>query len=459
MTIFRFVNIVLLVFANVILYWSYVVNGEVGWFFTYCVVLSLATLVIIENYNRIFLIGVLFVIINFVAITFPVVPYLIFLHPVINFYRSIELNSLGFLTMMLGWVVFAPQDKLILNISQVFKGDAWRKFADINYRIFLFSLPFILLVQVVSGGWRVLFFGLANSGFDRVSSLQGLGALMIFNYMLMYGATFLSLYLFFNDKKTLGITILAFSIFITGFTGGRGNLIWVFLVLFFFYGVTRGISVKSIIFALGGGILIVLSHSFRSSGVGVGELQLPWYVNFFMNFAGDFDSVNNTAKMISYTDNGNYFGLYHIWSNILVYVPRVLYPDKPYELGGLYLDGILFPNVYQGAAGGTGYSFGYIATWFAVDGLLTMFIGCFLIGAVIGKLDMVQAKNISKSYPSYSLLFYLFLLGQLIILYRDGIYAFMNVFVYLSIYLLFYKVVERIFYANTSTSGKMVNSR
>lgn len=434
-----------------IFYWSYIANGEAGWLATYLITLILAVSVISENYNRLFLVGVLFIVINLVAITFPVIPYVIFFPPVVNFYRSIELNSLGFLTMMFGWLLFAPQKRLVFNIQLAFKGDKWDKFANINKKLFLFSLPFVLVVLVISGGWRVLVFGLANSGFDRVSSLQGAGPLMIFSYMLIYGATFFSLYLLFNERIRLAICILGFSVFVTGFTGGRGNLIWIFLVLFFFYGVFRGISLKAIALALGCGILIVLSHSLRASSDTPLGYQFPWYVVFFMNFAGDFDSVNNTAKMISYTDNGNYFGLYHIWSNILIYVPRFLFPDKPYELGGLYLDGILFPNVYKGAAGGTGYSFGYVATWFAVDGLLTMFIGCFFIGLIIGKLDDIQSKSMNNLYPKYSLFFYLFLLGQLIILYRDGVYAFMNVFIYLTIYLLFYKFIEGVFYANTST--------
>jgi hypothetical protein len=180
---------------------------------------------------------------------------------------------------------------------------------------------------------------------------------------------------------------------------------------------------------------------------------MPWYVIFFLQFAGDFDSLNNNSTLVEYTREHGFFGFYHIWSSILIYFPRDLFPWKPHDLGGLYLNTFLFPGVYLGAEGGTGLAIGFQGIWFATYGLITLLLGNLLLAISLNWADRRVYRHLHYAAPGVFLVAYIFLIGQSVIIYRDGFYAFLNTGLYVGIYFLFFKFSQSLGKKNETTSS------
>lgn len=175
-----------------------------------------------------------------------------------------------------------------------------------------------------------------------------------------------------------------------------------------------------------------------------GLSDIPWYLGFFMQFVGDFDSLNNVSILLDYLRLHDFFGFYHIWSNFLIYIPREIYPDKPHDIGTLYLNTYLFPGVYLGADGGTSLVLGFQGLWYAIYGLPTMLLGNLILAISMAWADRKIYVQVHQTRPSLFLVAYIFLVGQSIITYRDGFYSYLNTFFYVAVYWIIYQFLNAI---------------
>lgn len=378
---------------------------------------------------------------SLIAITLPALPYLVFeFEPHPDFYASILLNSLGQLFFVTLLLFIAPSRSLHCDNSQLFRGQRWASFAHTNGLLCLATFPFVLLAITMAGAWGYLL-GDRSGDFDRIASMKGLGPLMIFSVINILALFFWASGTWLQGKKWRVFIVATLLLFLNGFTGGRQNIIFFFIGALIFHVALRGFSKKTLLSIVVIGFAIVFMKIFRVSDPG-NNLEVPWFVSFFLHFTGDFDSLNNVSVLIEHVRENGFFGFYHIWSNILVYVPRELFPDKPHDLGGLYLNSYLFPGVYLGAEGGTGLALGFQGTWYAAYGLSTLLMGNLLLAVSFTWADRRIYRKVHQDAPGVFLMAYIFLIGQSVITYRDGFYSFMNTGLYICIYFVLFKLIQ-----------------
>ncbi|MGB6328235.1 MAG: O-antigen polymerase [Halarcobacter sp.] len=321
--------------------------------------------------------------------------------------------------------------------DNLFDTKKWDNFISINKKIFYFSLPFVFLVMYISGGWKSY---LGIEGYDRVASMKGMGFLMIFS-VLNVGAAILLILDNFYKKRYRQICFPLFSLFIlNGFTQGRNNLIWLIFSLFFMLGILNKINKKVLIYFFAFGLLIVFYKVMRYNPT---ENQFSLLLAFFLHFTGDFDVVIRTAELLKYIEKEDFFGFYHIWSQILTYIPRPIFPDKPHFIGNIYLNVFVFPGVYTGGVGSTGFTFGVISVLYAIYGIILSFLLFFLTMYTLVKFDLYMYSLIKiKKTINISFILYFFLLGNVIIFYREWSTGITNIFFYSFIYLIVYNIFK-----------------
>ncbi|AXX91795.1 hypothetical protein CPU12_11450 [Malaciobacter molluscorum LMG 25693] len=379
----------------------------------------------------------LFIIFQLIGITFSVIPFLYFDLELEGLNKALFLHSLSLCFTVAINILFFSKYRVKLTVkNSLFDTPAWSKFILINKRIFYFTLPFVFLAMYFSNGWKS-FFGI--EGYDRVASMKGMGFLMIFSVINVGSAIFLVLNNFYK-KNYLNILFPLFSILvINGFTQGRNNLIWLIFTAFFVLGVFNKINKKTIIYFFFLGLLIVFYKIMRYNP---NENQFSLLLTFFLNFTGDFDVVIRTTNLLNYIEKNDFFGLYHIWSQLLVYLPRTIFPDKPQILGNLYLNALVFPGVYTGGIGSTGFTFGVISVLYSITGisfaLLLLFLSCF----VFIKFDNYIYKEIVNKRLSIFFVIYFFLLQNVIIYYREWSTGITNILLYSFIYIFFYTIFK-----------------
>ncbi len=430
--------------------WALDVAG--GWIGCYATAIFLSLLFLRTHRHNLLSLSGIFVGLSLISITLPAAPYLLFeFEPTNGFYASIFLNSLGQIYFVTLALLLAPSRALYCPDSQLFQGTRWMQFVQANRLVCLTTFPLVLLAITQSGGWGYLF-GDRSGEFDRIASLKGFGPLMIFSVINVMALFFWVSGVWLQGRKWIAFAFAAFFLFFNGFTGGRQNIISFFIGGLIIHIALSGFSKKTLLLIPLVGLSIVFMKAFRVSGVD-NVLDMPWYVNFFLQFAGDFDSLNNDSSLVEYTRENGFFGFYHIWSSILIYLPRDIFPWKPHDLGGLYLNTYLFPGVYLGAEGGTGLAIGFQGIWFAAYGLITLLLGNFLLAISLGWADRHVYRRLHYSAPGLFLVAYIFLAGQSVIIYREGFYAFLNTGLYASIYFIFFKFSQSLVRKNEPISS------
>lgn len=449
--IIRYMSLVAGIFTSFVfsLLWSLGMNETWVSCYVITVLLSL-TFLWTHRHNLLSLSGI-FIGLSLIAISLPAFPYLIFdLEPVSGFYDSIYLNSLGQMFFVTLAFYLSPSKSLYKPETLLFKNTEWKKFTRINGKICLITLPIVILTITQAGAWGYLL-GDRSGEFDRIASMKGLGPLMIFSVINMMALFFWACGNWLNGKKAKTIIIVILLLFINGFTGGRQNIIAFFLGALIIHIAISSLNKKTLFFIPAIGLLIVFMKMFRVTGPS-DVAEFPWYIGLFLQFAGDFDSLNNVSTLVEYTHQHGFFGFYHIWSNILVYVPRELFPGKPHDLGVLYLNTYLFPGVYLGADGGTGLALGFQGVWYAVYGLPTLLLGNLLLALTLTWADRRFHRRLHHAKPGLFLVAYIFLIGQSVITYRDGFYSFLNAFLYVGIYYLILIFIQSTTKQNATTS-------
>lgn len=436
-------SIALIIFWCGILFWvGYRCAPLEYWWYCYGAALACGSGFLVWRRRSFFTLSSVFVVLCLIGLTLPVVPFLFFGVDALDLRRSIYVNSLGLIFFVAMALLASP------STAPRWQGDAflttpeWTAFFAANRRIFWITIPGVLLAITLSGGWQA-YLGLDEGGFDRIASLKGMGPLMIFSFVNVFSAGFYAIWLWTKDRAVVAMSLVVFTTLLNGFTYGRGNLIMISMMFLTFYGLRQGFSLKALLVTLIAGIGIVLLKVTRiGMGVDSGPEVSP-LLAFSMQFAGDFDPVNNVAQLIDYVSTNGYPGFYHIWSTILIYVPRVLFPGKPQDIGGVHLTTLVFPGVYLGAEGGTTFTFGAVGVWYAVAGMTTMVCGLVLQSVVLGVMEriFVSWSQICRR-PTAGMVVYLLAIGQVIIMYREALYPLVNVVFYFACYWIMYLIVK-----------------
>lgn len=433
------------------IFWA--LNLQNVWATCYASALALSVLFLWTHRHNLISLSAIFVGLSMIALTLPAVPYLLFgIEATPSLHASIFLNSLGQIYFLVFAEIFAPTRSLHCRKSQLFSGSHWSNFVRVNGLICLITTPFVVLTITAAGAWGYLI-GDRSGDFDRIASMKGLGPLMIFSVINVTALFFWACGTWLKGRRLVAFIVVILMLFLNGFTGGRQNLIAFFFCALLIQVAIGGFNKKTFFVIPFIGLIIVFMKILRVSDSD-GQLDTPWIIDFFLHFAGDFDSLNNDSALIDYVNKNGFFGFYHIWSNILIYIPREIFPAKPHFTGTLFLNMHLFPGVYLGAEGGTSLVLGFQGVWYAVYGLATMMFGNILLATSFGWADRVVYKKLHESSPGFFIVAYTFLIGQSIITYRDGFYSFLNTIVYTFIFFIFYKLINSLIkiYAITRAS-------
>lgn len=387
-----------------------------------------------------FTISYVFVVLQIIGLTLAIAPFLFFGVIELDIRNSIFINSLALLIFVALALIILPKKAPSLETKLLILSSSWKEFFKINTQMFFISLPFVLLAIVISGGYRA-YGGLEDSGFDRIASLKGLGPLMIFSFLNTFCGGLMAIKMFFQGKRFLAMLFVVSFLLINGFTYGRGNMISVFFFFYVFLGLRSKMSFKLILSFLVIGIIVVMLKLLRSSFEGESDLAL-W---FLMQFWGDFDSVVNTQHLLEFINDFGYPGFYHIWSSLFNYIPRALFPDKPQYFGILYLNDLVFPGLYLGAEGGTNLNFGFAGTLYSAAGMITLILGIFLIAVSLGYFERLLIVWSSLAQPDMKIIVYLIAISNVVILYREGLYAILNLAFYALCYFIVYYILLKLY--------------
>jgi hypothetical protein len=416
-------------------------------YWTYCYISALAcgTIFLVRRRESFFTLSSIFIVLSIIGLTLAVGPSLFFDVGVIDLRLSIYLNSLGIIFFVAAALLASPYRVLRFATGwRALEKPAWLVFFKVNWRIFLFTLPGVLLVITLSGGWSVFSMSLQDSGFDRTASLKGMGPLMIFSSLNVLSGILCGIGLWVRGWKIVSILFVFSLITLNSFTYGRGNLIALVTICLTFYGLSRGFSLKAIAAILFSGVGIVLLQVLRAFGSDKEDYGYSSILVLLNKFAGDFDTVINTSQLIDYVEQNDYFGMYHIWSTVYQFIPRFVFPDKPQFFADVYINSLIFPGVYLGAEGGTTFTFGVVGVWYAVAGMATMIFGMVLQAVLMGGAERIfLSRAVRSSKPNFRFVVYLILVSQVVIMYRVGFYPFMNAILLIIFYYTYYQLLKR----------------
>lgn len=409
------------------------------WFIYYYITVFITIVYLYNNMRFLYFFSFLFIIFQLVGITFSVVPFLFFGLELNGLDKSLFLHSLALMFSLGISLLFFNIKKYnkYIQIDNLFDTNKWDMFIKVNKRIFYLTIPFVFLAMYMSGGWKS-FFGI--EGYDRVSSMKGMGFLMIFSVLNVASSILLIINNIYK-RNYLQIIFPLFSIIIlNGFTQGRNNLIWLIFSIFFMLGILNKLNKKVLLYFFILGLVVVFYKIIRYNP---NENEFSFLLTFFLHFTGDFDVVIRTAKLINYIEENDFFGFYHIWSQVLTYVPRPIFPEKSHFIGNIYLNIFVFPGVYTGGENSTGYTFGVISVLYAIYGLVLSLVLFFMTMYILIKFDL-YIYYIIKIKKTINILFivYFFLLGNVIIFYREWSTGITNTFFYSFTYLIFYNICK-----------------
>lgn len=158
----------------------------------------------------------------------------------------------------------------------------------------------------------------------------------------------LSLLLYIHSNKVKAGFKLAFItvlyLFVAYFTGSKQTMMGMLLALFFYITYfVRLISFKSSLFMFLGFLLLFLSTTI-----------LQGSFDSILDAFQYFDYINSTAMYLESQGSMSDIRGFGYISTLWGYLPRILFPEKPYEYGVVLINSVLFPGAAE-----EGYTPGY----------------------------------------------------------------------------------------------------
>lgn len=403
-----------------------------------------------ENY---FTVSYLVIALNLIGITIPLIPYFYFYSGDINNYllKSIYLHSWGIILFIGCLLTFTPSFEDIKLEHKDFQIEAWDYFFRINKYVFYLTMPLVFILLLISGAWKVYIN--EQTSFSRISDLKGLGPLLLFSFINVLSSSLYIVQLFNCERKIKGILLFILTITINNVGYGRGPLILMLCIFLFFYGITNKFSFKVIIGIIFAGGLLVSAQLLRALGR-ASELQNQ-ILGTSLKFSGDFPEVVNTAALMEYLHNRDYFGGSILWGNLWYYIPRALYGAKPQVFGGLELNVAVFPDLYLGKSGGSTTTFGIYGTLFSICGIGGLLVFIIILAYLIGVVENNVLKWIKKPQPNFFFIFSLTTLSYVQIIHREAFLGLFNSFNQAIFYFIFYLFTKQVLIKGNSRKNQL----
>jgi|GEM_PF-4516320 len=307
---------------------------------------------------------------NFQPIAILVIPALI--NP--NIFDGSLFNYL-ILTLVYYLIIFLAYWVMILGVSQR-KGHLVKFYSSRNrlYKyIFIFAILFFGILVVHSDG---IF--LTNPRYGYQHYRGGFGAIWV-----LYILSISVLYYFVVLRKEINLKKVLFFILLFFFTGSKALILNVFISSFLVYvWLNKKISKTQII--LVSFILVILMLKLFD--------QFGASQDFLTRASTYFDFMNQASKVFEDYDSGQ---LTHtngeiFSSSFWSYIPRGIYPDKPYVYGPVTLVEMYYPGMAAtghtpsfGALTPEFVDFGWFAPFFAVVFNLTLLVKIFAVSVIV----------------------------------------------------------------------------
>jgi hypothetical protein len=250
--------------------------------------------------------------------------------------------------------------------------------------LFLFlAVVFFLILAVRSGTFLKWFFDPRDA---YINNRVGNG---IFYALSINFLSIASFFAFFQkvNLKIITFRFILFSFFLYPF-GSKG--LYINLFISFFIAVWRIDSRKLLKIISPAGVIMTLLvlYNFNSNLTSINFEQVSAYFDYFFNAAIYYDDFFSGIHEL-------YFGKLYL-SSFWEYVPRGIYPDKPYVYGILNIVEYYYPG---GPASGNTPAFGGQVLEFADFGILgVIFNSIFSIGLLIKALFLLIAFRIGVFY-------------------------------------------------------------
>lgn len=173
--------------------------------------------------------------------------------------------------------------------------------------------------------------------------------------------------LFFQRPKLWGLLIWV-SIFVTilFFSGKKSIIISLFVIacLYYHFYIKNFSLLKSSLLALIIFLVLILLISVHSN-------------QSFLSALSYFDYIDTTAKFLHRFDEFGYYLGYTFISEYWVLVPRMYFPEKPFDFGHSLIHAVLYPGLAE-----SGHTSGYLmwSPYYLDFGLIGVFIYGFVLG-------------------------------------------------------------------------------
>ena len=219
------------------------------------------------------------------------------------------------------------------------------RFSSLVFRVLIGSAILCFIIVAVFGGGGMLW--LSNSREAYIANRSGVGFAWLLTQWFFGTATIYYLW----TRKPVGIRL----IFVVGiacaaasFTGSKGNVLLIIVTGITYY----HFCVKKISIFAYGVMFVGIAGSVLGLMVAQGSYGSMAESLAFFGSGGYFDTTAMT--MDRFKEFGFQYG-YGYLSSLWFYVPRALYPNKPWEYGAILFYGTLFPG-----AAAQGYTPGYL---------------------------------------------------------------------------------------------------
>jgi oligosaccharide repeat unit polymerase len=279
---------------------------------------------------------------------------------------------------------------------------------------------YIALSMIGGGG----FLWITDTRFAYQNYRSGVGIFFTLTQWMLIVA-YLYYFWVFRPKSLLKIIFLmCVYIALISFLGSKANILGIIVLTIVYYNFyVKRLSLFFLSFSVITGFLIfLLMQILQKSSSGV--------INSLFYFRDYFDT---TARFISRFDEFQYMYGYGWLSSLWGYVPRILYPDKPYEYGNKLIHEVLFPGMAE-----LGHTPG-ILSWalpYLDYGLTGVVISGFLYG--------VSSKVIYEHFLKNKECFFSFILMIQLTLWQILIYSPVIVTIFLCALLsIFFRLVIR----------------
>lgn len=270
----------------------------------------------------------------------------------------------------------------VLNILKLSSEQVATKFNLIKFILLLTGSLCAFMALALLGGGGTLWLTDTRNAYIQYRSGAGLFYAMT-QWLLMFALLY---YIWARPWRWFNLLLtLSFFAVIAYFTGSKGNILLIIVVgIIYYHFKIRPIPIKGFVL-----LTSLLLFAFIGLLIVQGSAKNPLGAISYFN-----DYFDTTARFISrFEEFGFQYGCASL-SSLWFYVPRSLYPDKPYEYGITLIHQVLYPGM--AATGNTPGVLGWALAYLDYG-----VVGVFLSGAWAGLLQRSAYEHFFRHKQSF----------------------------------------------------------